>query len=112
MGLRHSGSLSIYSNSQLKYKMDNLYLEVTKRGESLMVLKFKDVEKRLNDSLIFPEFNLHIKAAEVTAIYASLNVRMTVLQMLKKEMPILNGQILAGDKEISTIHLSEIGFFF
>ena len=77
-----------------------------------MVLKFKDVEKRLSDSLIFPEFNLHIQAAEIIAIYASLNVRTTVLQMLKKEMPILNGEILVEDKEISTIHLSKIGFLF
>lgn len=77
-----------------------------------MVLKFNDVEKRLNDSLIFPNFNLHIEKAEVTAIYSNLNVRMTILQMLTKELPILNGQILIEDKIISNIDLSEIGFLF
>lgn len=92
--------------------MNDLYLNVARKGESLMVLKFIDVEKRLSDSLIFPEFNLHMKAAEIIAIYASVNVRTTILQMLKKEMPILNGQILVRDRELSKIHLSEVGFLF
>lgn len=70
------------------------------------------MEKSLSDSIVFPAFNLHITTAEVTAIYSSLNVRLTILQMLTKEVPILNGQILVGDKEISNINLSEVGFLF
>lgn len=77
-----------------------------------MVLKFNDVEKRLSDSLIFPAFNLHIGEAEVTAIYSSLNVRTTLLQMLTKEMPILNGEIHIENNEISKANLKEIGFLF
>lgn len=77
-----------------------------------MVLEFNNVEKRLSDSLVFPAFNLHIAVAEVTAIYSSLNVRTTILQMLIKEMPILNGEILVGNTEISKVDLSEIGFLF
>lgn len=76
-----------------------------------MVLTFNEVEKSSSDSLIFPAFTLHI-AEEVTAIYSSLNVRTTILQMLTKEMPILNGEILVGDTEISKVNLSEIGFLF
>ena len=76
-----------------------------------MVLKFNKIEKRLRDSLIFPPFTLHI-AEEVTAIYSSLNVRTTLLQMLTREMPILNGEILVGNTEISKVNLSEIGFLF
>lgn len=58
-----------------------------------MVLQFKDVEKRLSDSLIFPEFNLRVQASEIIAIHVSLN-----------------GQILVEDKEISAIHPSEMSF--
>ena len=68
-----------------------------RKGEEIMVLKFKNVEKRLSDSLIFPAFNLHIQVAEVTAIHASLNVENSITNV-EKEMPVLNGQILIEDK--------------
>ncbi|WP_338653653.1 MULTISPECIES: LytTR family transcriptional regulator DNA-binding domain-containing protein [Sporosarcina] len=77
-----------------------------------MGLQFTGVEKRLNDSLIFPEFNLHSGSNQVTAIYSSLNVRNTLLQMLTKEIPILNGEIYINDVEISKVTLSDIGFSF
>lgn len=77
-----------------------------------MVLKFINVEKRLSDSLVFPAFNLNIDEAEVTAIYSSLNVRTTILQMLTRESPILNGEILIGNIDVSNVNLSEIGFLF
>lgn len=77
-----------------------------------MVLKFNDVEKRLNDSLVFPAFNLHIANKEVTAIHSSLNVRETLLQMLTKKMPVVNGEITIGNIEISKVDLSKIGFLF
>ena len=77
-----------------------------------MVLKFINVEKRLSDSLVFPAFNLHVDGAEVTAIYSSLNVRMTILQMLTRETPMLNGEILIENTGISKVNLSEIGFLF
>jgi len=77
-----------------------------------MGLQFTSVEKRLNDSLIFPEFNLHSGSNQVTAIYSSLNVRNTLLQMLTREMPILNGEIHINNVEISKVNLSDIGFLF
>ena len=75
-----------------------------------MGLQFSSVEKRLNDSLIFPEFNLHSASHQVTAIYSSLNVRNTLLQMLTKEIPILNGEIYINDVEISKVNIPDIGF--
>lgn len=75
-----------------------------------MGLQFSSVEKRVNDSLVFPEFNLHSASNEVTAIYSSLNVRNTLLQMFTKEIPILNGEIYIDDVEISKVNLSDIGF--
>lgn len=66
----------------------------------------------MSDSLVFPAFNLHISEADVTAIHSSLNVRMTILQMLTQELPILNGEISVGGMDISKVHLSEIGFLF
>lgn len=77
-----------------------------------MSLQFSSVEKRLNDSLVFPEFNLHSASNQVTAIYSSLNVRNTLLQMFTKEIPILNGEIYIDDVEISKVNLSDIGFSF
>jgi len=77
-----------------------------------MGLQFSNVEKRVNDSLVFPEFNLHSASNQVTAIYSSLNVRNTILQMFTKEIPILNGEIYIDDVEISKVNLSDIGFSF
>jgi len=77
-----------------------------------MGLQFSNVEKRVNDSLVFPEFNLHSASNQVTAIYSSLNVRNTLLQMFTKEIPILNGEIYIDDVEISKVNLSDIGFSF
>jgi len=77
-----------------------------------MSLQFTNVEKRLNDTLIFPAFNLQVGSSQVTAIYSSLNVRSTLLQMLTREIPILNGEISIGNAEISKVHLSDIGFSF
>ncbi len=77
-----------------------------------MGLQFTNVEKRLNDTLVFPSFNLHVEGSQVTAIYSSLNVRSTLLQMLTREIPILNGEISIGNTEISKVNLSEIGFLF
>jgi ABC-2 type transport system ATP-binding protein len=77
-----------------------------------MVLKFNNVEKRLGDSLVFPAFNLHIDGSHVTAIHSSLNVRSTLLQMLTKKIPVVMGEILIENIEMSKVNLSEIGFSF
>ncbi|WP_318616386.1 LytTR family transcriptional regulator DNA-binding domain-containing protein [Sporosarcina sp. YIM B06819] len=77
-----------------------------------MGLQFSNVEKRLNDTLVFPSFNLHVKGSQVTAIYSSLNVRSTLLHMLTRQIPVLNGEIFIGDVEISKVNLSDIGFSF
>ncbi|WP_249336688.1 LytTR family transcriptional regulator DNA-binding domain-containing protein [Sporosarcina sp. Marseille-Q4063] len=77
-----------------------------------MVLKFNNVEKRLSDSLVFPAFNLHIVGTKVTAIYSSLNVRNTILQMLTKEIPVVIGEISIDNIDLSKVNLSEIGFSF
>ena len=77
-----------------------------------MGLQFTNVEKRLNDSLVFPAFNLHIDSNQVTAIHSSLNVRNTLLQMLTKKIPVVNGEIYIENVEISKVNLSDIGFSF
>ena len=76
-----------------------------------MGLQFTNVEKRLNDSLVFPEFNLHSDSNQVTAIYSSLNVRNTLLQMLTREIPILNGEIYINNVEISKVTSFRHRFF-
>ncbi|MBO1909981.1 ATP-binding cassette domain-containing protein, partial [Microvirga sp. 3-52] len=66
----------------------------------------------MSDSLVFPAFNLHINGTEVTAIYSSLNVRSTLLQMLTKEIPVVMGEIFIRNIEMSKVNLSEVGFSF
>ncbi|CAM3191869.1 LytTR family transcriptional regulator DNA-binding domain-containing protein [Filibacter tadaridae] len=77
-----------------------------------MSLQFTNVEKRLNDSLIFPTFNLQVGFSQVTAIHSSLNVRNILLQMITREVPIFNGEISIGETKISNVHLPDIGFSF
>lgn len=75
-------------------------------------MQFRNVEKRLNDSLVFPAFDLQINDNEVTAIHSGLNVRETLLHMLTRKMPIVNGEITIDNVEHSKINLPEIGFLF
>ncbi|MHA6261131.1 LytTR family transcriptional regulator DNA-binding domain-containing protein [Sporosarcina sp. CAU 1771] len=77
-----------------------------------MSLQFKNVEKRLNDSLVFPAFDLHVQTKQVTSVHSNLNVRETILQMLTMKIPISNGEIIVGDTGISKVDLSKIGFLF
>ena len=77
-----------------------------------MGLRFTNVEKRLNDSLIFPTFNLHIRDKEVTAVYSSLNVREILLHMLTRKASVSIGEISIKDIDISKVNLAEVGFLF
>ena len=77
-----------------------------------MGLRFTNVEKRLNDSLIFPAFNLYIRDKEVTAVYSSLNVRETLLHMLTGKASVAIGEISIKDIDISKVNLAEVGFLF
>ncbi|MFD1927734.1 LytTR family transcriptional regulator DNA-binding domain-containing protein [Sporosarcina siberiensis] len=77
-----------------------------------MSLQFKNVEKRLNDSLVFPAFNIQIDGGGITAIHSGLNVRETLLHMLTRKTPVVNGGITINKVELSEVKLSEIGFLF
>ena len=77
-----------------------------------MSLQFTNVEKRLNDSLVFPAFDLNIENSEVTAIHSGLNVRETLLHMLTRKIPVVNGRITIGKIELLEVNLGEIGFLF
>ena len=78
-------------------------------GEETMSMQFMNVEKRLNDSLVFPVFDLQIDDGEVTAIHSGLNVRETLLHMLTRKIPVVNGEITIGKIELSEVNLGEIG---
>lgn len=77
-----------------------------------MSMQFMNVEKRLNDSLVFPPFDLQIDDREVTAIHSGLNVRETLLHMLTRKIPVVNGEIMIDNVEHSKLNFSEIGFLF
>ncbi len=77
-----------------------------------MSIQFLNVEKRLNDSLVFPAFDLQIDDREVTAIHSGLNVRETLIHMLTRKGPVVNGGITIGKIELPEVNLGEIGFLF
>lgn len=77
-----------------------------------MSMQFMNVEKRLNDSLVFPAFNLEINDGGVTAIHSGLNVRETLLHMLIRKLPVVNGEITLGKIELTKVNLGDIGFLF
>ena len=77
-----------------------------------MGLQFTNVEKRLNDSLIFPAFNLHIDEKPSNCNPFRSKCTETLLHMLTRKIPVVNGEITIDNVEISKVNLSEIGFLF
>ncbi|MBP2079910.1 LytTR family transcriptional regulator DNA-binding domain-containing protein [Oceanobacillus polygoni] len=53
----------------------------------------ENIEKHEKDTQLFPVFDLEIAAGEITAIYSTLNVRSTLLNMIIGKIPIINGEI-------------------
>ena len=48
----------------------------------MTILTMKNIEKHEKDTQLFPAFNLEIAEGEITAIYSTLNVRSTLLNMI------------------------------
>lgn len=74
-----------------------------------MALTFRNVEKRIHDTLIFPSFNLTIGEGEIVAIHCSVNVRTQIVGLLMGKTHLSNGEIHI--EENSQSQHSNIGFF-
>lgn len=70
-----------------------------------------NAEKHINDTLVFPAFNLSLNPGNITAIHSSVNVREQVIELLLGKSTLSNGYIQIGGNEISKAK-REIGFFF
>jgi len=66
---------------------------INRNGDKMTVLVMKNIEKHIEDNVLFPSFNLEIGEKMITAIYSTLNVRSTLLDMLIGGIPIGDGQI-------------------
>ncbi|WP_342600754.1 LytTR family transcriptional regulator DNA-binding domain-containing protein [Psychrobacillus sp. FSL H8-0483] len=70
-----------------------------------MSLKFVQAEKQINDTILFPAFDLSVEPSEVVAICTSVNVREQLITILLGKKLLSNGSITysLGDR---------LGFFF
>ncbi|WP_339230072.1 LytTR family transcriptional regulator DNA-binding domain-containing protein [Oceanobacillus sp. FSL K6-2867] len=59
----------------------------------MTILTMKNIEKHEKDTQLFSAFNLEIAEGHITAIYSSLNVRSTLLNMILGKIPVVNGEI-------------------
>lgn len=71
-----------------------------------MSLQFINAEKRVNDTVVFPSFNLNVDTGKVIALYSSVNVREQLINLLLEKTRLSNGQILFSNTP------EEIGFLF
>ncbi|MBR3118069.1 LytTR family transcriptional regulator DNA-binding domain-containing protein [Oceanobacillus profundus] len=67
----------------------------------MTILTMKNIEKHEKDTQLFPAFNLEIAEGEITAIYSTLNVRSTLLNMILGKIPIVNGEIRVKEVTIA-----------
>lgn len=83
-------------------------------GEEMSVLTIRDIESHQQATLLFPTINLSIDQAHVIAIYASLNVRQVLLDIITGRGSTGNGSIhvngVAPDNK--NAYHKEIGVLF
>ena len=70
-----------------------------------MSLKFLQAEKQINDSILFPAFDLTTVPGEVVALCSSVNVREQLIDILLRKTLLSNGEIQHNPNEA-------LGFFF
>jgi ABC-2 type transport system ATP-binding protein len=81
----------------------------------MTILIMKDIEKHEKDTILFPSFHLEVAASEITAVYSTLNVRSTILDMLTGDTPSLNGSITINGETLSEnkrAYFSQLGICY
>ncbi|WP_339252197.1 LytTR family transcriptional regulator DNA-binding domain-containing protein [Sporosarcina sp. FSL W8-0480] len=73
-----------------------------------MSLQFINAEKRINDSVIFPSFDLTVEPKKVVAVYSSVNVREQLIDLLLGRSQLSDGEIRINNGESK----QQIGFLF
>ncbi|RDW17412.1 LytTR family transcriptional regulator DNA-binding domain-containing protein [Oceanobacillus chungangensis] len=81
----------------------------------MAILIMKDIEKHEKDTILFPSFHLEIAASEITAVYSTLNVRSTILDMLTGSIPSINGSIMINGVTLAnkkSDYFSQVGICY
>lgn len=76
-----------------------------------MKLQFMGAEKRVNDTIIFPSFNLLVNPGQVAALYSSVNVREQIINLLLGKTGLSHGEIHIGQNLLKQ-PTKNIGFLF
>ncbi|MFD1708351.1 LytTR family transcriptional regulator DNA-binding domain-containing protein [Siminovitchia sediminis] len=76
-----------------------------------MQLTFKSAEKRINDTLVFPSFDLTIHPGQVTAMYSNVNIREQLIQLFLGKTALSQGHILIEEQNMK-FPSPQIGFLF
>ncbi|RDW22462.1 ABC transporter ATP-binding protein [Oceanobacillus arenosus] len=81
----------------------------------MTILIMKNIEKHEKDTILFPSFHLAIAKSEITAIYSTLNVRSTVLDMFIGNIPTINGEITINGESLfknKQAYLLQLGIYY
>ncbi len=81
----------------------------------MAVLSMKNIEKHVGDTVLFPAFSLEVAEMEVTAIYSTLNVRQTLLNIFIGKTSIAGGELVVNGTSITEnkpAFFKEIGLIF
>lgn len=76
-----------------------------------MVLSFRQAEKQLSDTVVFPAFSLSVEPGKVTAIHSNVNIRQQLMDLLAGKSSLSSGTITVLEQELSKT-TKGIGFFF
>ncbi len=75
-----------------------------------MSVIFFNVEKRIQDTVVFPAFNLSINTGQIVAIYTNVNIRVQLIDLLLGKTSPSQGKIRIEDRKDS--NQPSIGFLF
>lgn len=76
-----------------------------------MKLTFINAEKHINDTLVFPSFDLSIEAGKVVAVHSNVNIREQLIDLLLGKALLSNGEIRVAGSVISD-NKQKMGFLF
>ncbi len=81
----------------------------------MTILSIENLEKHEKDTILFPTFNLTINERKIIAIYSSLNVRKTLLDIFIGKSSTSNGKILVNRHSLATnkiAYFNQMGILF
>ncbi|GKU78540.1 LytTR family transcriptional regulator DNA-binding domain-containing protein [Paenibacillus sp. L3-i20] len=75
---------------------------INRTGDHMAILQIKELERYMENMLVFPAFHIEVAQHEVVALYSSMNVRNTLIAMLTGKLPISTGDIYVNKETFSS----------